>query len=105
MLLAAVFLLAYLFARVQLAKAREDYADAFFYSPSLKTQQRRRRQRWQDRSWALLGLFLAALAAAAVLYLTRPAAPVAMRVSEAWAPLYRVSAAEWESVTARVARP
>jgi hypothetical protein len=73
--LAVLFFAAYLFARVKLEQAREDWANAFFYSPSQKTKQRQRRQRWQDRTWAMLILCLVSLAAAGLLYLSvsRPA--------------------------------
>ncbi len=61
-----------LLARMRLAKARDDYADAFFYSPSLKTAQRARRQRWQDRYYTFLAGTLLGLLAAAWLYVAGP---------------------------------
>ena len=70
--LAALCLLLYSLARVQLERAREDWANAFFYSPSQKAKHRLRRQRWQDRCWALLIGAVAFLIAAVVLYLRGP---------------------------------
>ncbi|HXI19016.1 MAG TPA: hypothetical protein VNM48_21835 [Chloroflexota bacterium] len=69
--LAALFFLGYVIARLQFLRARDDWADAFFYSPSSKTKQRRRRQKWQDRMWALLIAGMAAVIAALVFYLRR----------------------------------
>ena len=70
--LGAVFLLGFALARLQFERAREDWANAFFYSPSTKTKQRQRRQRWQDRMWAALVLALACAATAGFLYLRQP---------------------------------
>jgi len=70
---AALFLAGYAIARVQRDRARDDFADAFFYSPSSKTRQRQRRQSWQDRMWASLLLGLASVALAAYLYAQRAA--------------------------------
>jgi hypothetical protein len=67
--LAGLSLALYALARVRLARASEDYANAFFYSPSLKQAARERRQRWQDRCTALLFCAAAFLLATAVLYL------------------------------------
>ena len=61
----------FLVARIQLARAREAWADAFFYSPSQKPKQRQRRQQWHDRSWALLILTVASFSLALVLYFLR----------------------------------
>ncbi len=69
--LAALFFLGYVIARLQFLRARDDWADAFFYRPSSKTKQRRRRQKWQDRMWALLIAGIAAVIAALVFYLRR----------------------------------
>lgn len=69
---AAVLLLCYIFARVRLAQATNDWADAFFYSPSQRVRRRQRKQRWQDWSWAILLVALAAIGAAGTLYFTRP---------------------------------
>ena len=68
----ALFLVGFAFSRLQFQRAREDWANAFFYSPSSKTKQRHRRQRWQDRMWASLLLALACAATAGVLYLSQP---------------------------------
>jgi hypothetical protein len=62
----------YLLARAQLERAREDWANAFFYSPSQKPKQRQRKQRWQDRSWALLAATGAAAVGTALLYWLGP---------------------------------
>jgi hypothetical protein len=70
--LAVLFLLTFLLARLQRERAREDFANAFFYSPSSKTRQRQRRQMWQDRMWASLLLGVASLALASYLYWQRP---------------------------------
>ena len=70
--LAVLFLLGFIVARLQRERAREDFANAFFYSPSSKTKQRQRRQMWQDRMWAALLLGVASLALAGFLYLQRP---------------------------------
>ena len=70
--LAVVFLLGFIVARVQRERASEDFANAFFYSPSSKTRQRQRRQMWQDRMWAALLLGVASLALAGYLYWQRP---------------------------------
>ena len=69
---AVVCLLGFMVARVQFNRAREDWANAFFYSPSSKTRQRQRRQMWQDRMWALLVLGAAAGSMAAYLYWRTP---------------------------------
>src|SRR5687767_11592259 len=69
---AALFLLAFLVSRFQRERAREDFANAYFYSPSSKTKQRQRRQMWQDRMWAALLLGLGSLALTGYLYLQRP---------------------------------
>jgi hypothetical protein len=66
--LGLVCLALYSFARVQLERAKEDWANAFFYSPSTKSKHRQRRQRWQDRCYALLAGTALCLAVAAVLY-------------------------------------
>ncbi len=71
--LAVLTLLAYMFARLQFQRAREDWANAFFYSPSLKGKHRQRRQRWQDVSRALLVGVTLLFAVAAALYLRRMA--------------------------------
>jgi disulfide bond formation protein DsbB len=70
--LSAVFLLTFVVARLQFRRAREDWANAFFYSPSTKTKQRQRRQKWQDRMWASLILTVVCAAAAGALYLQGP---------------------------------
>jgi hypothetical protein len=70
--LAALCFLLYSLARVQLARAREDWANAFFYSPSQKAKHRMRRQRWQDRCWALLIGAIASTIAAIFLYVRGP---------------------------------
>ena len=70
--LGVVFLLAFAISGLQFQRAREDWANAFFYSPSSKTKQRQRRQRWQDRMWASLVLALVCAAAAGTLYLRQP---------------------------------
>ena len=70
--LAVLFLLAFMVARLQRDRAREDFANAFFYSPSSKTKQRQRRQTWQDRMWAALLLGVASLALAGYLYWQGP---------------------------------
>jgi hypothetical protein len=72
--IALLCLLGFLVARIQLERAREDWANAFFYSPSSKTKQRQRRQRWQDRMWALFFMCVTALLAAGFLYLQSRAA-------------------------------
>jgi len=59
-------------ARAQLARAKEDWANAYFYSPSLKPKVRQRRQRWQDVSWALLACTGAGAVATGVLYWVGP---------------------------------
>jgi len=59
-------------ARVQLARAKEDWANAYFYSPSLKPKVRQRRQRWQDVSWALLACTSAAAIATGAFYWVGP---------------------------------
>ena len=69
----ALCFVAFIIARVRFNRAREDWADAFFYSPSSKTRQRQRRQKWQDRMWALLVLSLASVGMAAYLYWRQPA--------------------------------
>jgi Ca2+/Na+ antiporter len=56
----------YLLARVQLERATEDWANAYLYSPSQKSK--RRRRRWQHRTWALLGCTVLAAAATPLLY-------------------------------------
>lgn len=71
LVLAGVSLGGFLFARLQFQRAREDFANAFFYSPSSKTKQRQRRQRWQDRMIAFLALTAIFFVAAGVLYLRR----------------------------------
>jgi hypothetical protein len=68
LILAALSLCGFLVARLQFRRAREDFANAFFYSPSSKTKQRHRRQRWQDRMIALAALTVLCLVIAAVLY-------------------------------------
>ena len=70
--LAVLFLLAFTVARLQRERAREDFANAFFYSPSSKTKQRQRRQMWHDRMWAALLLGVASLVLTAYLYWQRP---------------------------------
>lgn len=70
--LTSLFLLAFLVSRLQRERAREDFANAYFYSPSSKTKQRQRRQMWQDRMWASLLLGLGSLALTGYLYLQRP---------------------------------
>lgn len=70
--LAVLFLLGFVISRLQRERAREDFANAFFYSPSSKTRQRQRRQMWQDRMWAALLLGVASLALTAYLYWQRP---------------------------------
>ena len=67
-----LFALLLVLARVQLARATEDWANAYFYSPSLKPKARERRQRWLDRSWALVALTVAAAVATGVLYWLGP---------------------------------
>ncbi|MBI3973840.1 MAG: hypothetical protein HY332_21390 [Chloroflexi bacterium] len=62
----------YVFSRVQFGRASEDWANAFFYSPSQKAKHRQRRQRWQDRSWAFLAGVVISLIAAVVLYFLTP---------------------------------
>jgi hypothetical protein len=69
---ALLCVLGFVVARVQFNRAREDWANAFFYSPSSKTRQRQRRQKWQDRMWALLVLGIAAGGMAAYLYARTP---------------------------------
>ncbi|MGH2370520.1 MAG: hypothetical protein ACRDI2_20275, partial [Chloroflexota bacterium] len=59
-------------ARVQLGRAREDWANAYFYSPSQKGKQRHRRQRWQDICRALLAVVAVCFIAAAILYFSVP---------------------------------
>jgi hypothetical protein len=73
---AGLSLLLYAIARVQLERAKDDWANAFFYSPSSKPKQRQRRQRWQDRCTVLLLATFGFAAASAVLYVasTRVAA-------------------------------
>src|SRR5687767_12536238 len=71
--LAALCLLLYSLARVELARAREDWANACFYSPSQKPKHRMRRQRWQDRCWALLIGAITFTIAAIFLYVRGPA--------------------------------
>jgi peptidoglycan/LPS O-acetylase OafA/YrhL len=73
--LAALALVGFALARIQFQNAREDWANAFFYSPSQKTKQRQRRQRWQDRMWAALAIAFLCLIAAGVLYLRGPRQP------------------------------
>lgn len=70
--LGALASLGYVFARVQLERAKEDWANAFFYSPSQKGRQRQRRQRWQDRCWGLLAAAAGCFLVAAILYLRSP---------------------------------
>ena len=72
LVLAVLFLLGFVFSRLQRERAREDFANAFFYSPSSKTRQRQRRQAWQDRMWAALLLGAASLALTGYLYWQRP---------------------------------
>jgi Ca2+/Na+ antiporter len=62
----------YLLARAQLERAREDWANAYFYSPSQKTKRRQRKQRWQDRVRALLVLAVVAAIATALFYWLGP---------------------------------
>lgn len=71
LVVALAFLLAFLAARLQRERAREDFANAYFYSPSTKTRQRQRRQMWQDRMWAALLLGAASVALAGYLYWQR----------------------------------
>jgi len=66
--LAALFLLLYWLARMQVARAREDWANAFFYAPSLKVKHLERRRRWRDISRVLLAAAAVFLVAAVVLY-------------------------------------
>jgi hypothetical protein len=71
--LAAISLALYVLARARLERAKEDWANAFFYSPSTKPKQRQRRQRWQDLTRAFLaGTVVFAVAAAALYFLDRP---------------------------------
>ena len=72
LVVAALFLVAFGISRLQFNRAREDWANAFFYSPSSKTQQRHRRQMWQDRMWACLILFLTSMVTAGYLYVRQP---------------------------------
>jgi predicted lysophospholipase L1 biosynthesis ABC-type transport system permease subunit len=70
--LAALCFVLLAIARHRLEIAREDYANAYFYSPSQKNRQRQRRQRWQDRVRLLLVCTLVLLALAGGLYLIGP---------------------------------
>jgi RsiW-degrading membrane proteinase PrsW (M82 family) len=71
--LGAISLALYVLSRAQFERAKEDWADAFFYSPSTKPKQRQRRQRWQDLTRAFLaGTALFAVAAAVLYLLERP---------------------------------
>jgi hypothetical protein len=45
---------AFVFSRVQVNRARDDFSNAFFYAPSQKEHHRQRRRRWTDISRALL---------------------------------------------------
>jgi hypothetical protein len=58
-----------LLARTQLERAREDWANAFFYSPSQKSIRRQRRKRWQEWMWALLAATGMLLLITVILYL------------------------------------
>ena len=62
----------YVLARAQLERVKQDWANAYFYSPSEKPKQRRRRRSWQDRTWALLGCAALAAAATGLLYWIAP---------------------------------
>ena len=64
--------LLYLGAHAQFERAKEDWANAFFYAPSQKPARRQRRQRWQDITWTLLGCAAAGAIASTVLYLLGP---------------------------------
>jgi hypothetical protein len=66
--LAALCLLLFWLARMQVARAREDWANAFFYAPSLKVKHQERRRQWQDISRLLLAAAAVFLVAAVVLY-------------------------------------
>ena len=70
--MAGLCLVLYIMARVRLARATEDWANAFFYSPSQKTKHRLRRERWQDCCWALLCCAGVLLVATAALYVRGP---------------------------------
>jgi type VI protein secretion system component VasF len=52
--LAVACLAAFVFSRVQVNRARDDFSNAFFYAPSQKEHHRQRRRRWTDVSRALL---------------------------------------------------
>ncbi len=66
--LTVLCLMGYVLARVQSRRAREDWANAFFYSPSLKGKHRQRRQRWLDVSRAFLVGVVLLCAMTAALY-------------------------------------
>jgi uncharacterized membrane protein YbhN (UPF0104 family) len=66
--LGVVCLIGYWLARLQRSRAREDFADAYFYSPSQKVKQRERRERWERICLVLLITTGVCLVAALVLY-------------------------------------
>lgn len=57
------------FARARFERAKDEWANAFFYSPSQKTLRRLQRKQWQERMWAFAALTVLLLVLAAVLYL------------------------------------
>jgi hypothetical protein len=66
--LAVAGLAAFVFSRVQVNRARDDFSNAFFYAPSQKERHRQRRRRWTDISRALLAATVLAGALTAWLY-------------------------------------
>lgn len=70
--LGTLCLVLYALAQVPLRRARDEWANAFFYSPSQKGRLRQLRKRWQDRCSALLACAVVSFVAAAALYLTGP---------------------------------
>ncbi len=58
-----------LFARARLERAKEEWANAFFYSPSQKAARRLKRKQWQERMWAFLALTILLLILSLMLYL------------------------------------
>lgn len=61
-----------LFSRARLERAKEEWANAYFYSPSQKAVRRLKRKQWQERMWAFLALTVLLLILGLVLYLQPP---------------------------------